>query len=249
MNEVKRVEAHGIISDLRAFAYTQSPGFAAGRQNGFEVAKAFYHVDSVPTEIRDKVSREMCKSAFGFTAFRVPGQRNKPGYTFMLSATVERTLPAMPTALLERLEPEIVEAYDGFNEIEEGALCEATSVELETSSYELGKITVSHKYGVTYAGDDIHEASDDNILFGVEGTFEDVCPLDSPEQAHKLFVPDPIPVGRITDPVENIVNNVGFWTIVDPFETRGPGQITSFRDAARKMIAITDILTTGELPG
>lgn len=254
MNEVKRVEAWGLIADLRNFGFEQSAGFAQGRQNGLEVTKAFYHQDPVPDELLEAtnphcaVSQEYCKSSFTYTAFRVPGKNRKPGYTFSLRSAVERSLSGMPDRILRCLSPNVIDYFDGFAELEEGALCEAQSTEFETSTYERGKITVSHKYAVTYTDEPVYETSDDEILFGVAGTFESIPYVESSDNAERLFVQEPIPYQRI-EGAENVATNLGFWTIVDPFQSRAHGQSVAFRDAARRMIAITQVLKSGELPG
>lgn len=254
MNEVKRIESWGLISDLRNFAFEQSSGFAQGRQNGVEMTKAFYHEDPVPDELLEAVtpglvvSREYCKSSFTFTAFRIPKTSKKPGYTFSLRAAVERSLPGMPNRILRLLSPRVIEYFDGFVDLDEGAICEAHSTEFESSTYERGKITVCHKYEVTYANEPVYETSDDEILFGVSGSFEPIPYLESNDNAHKLFIEDPIPYQKI-DGADNVATNLGFWAIVDPFESRSHGQFVTFRDAARRMIAITEVLAKGELPG
>lgn len=254
MNEVKRVEGWGLISDLRNFAFEQSVGFAQGRQNGVEVPKAFYHTDPIPDELLDPIRPELtvvpeyCKTSFMFTAFRVPGRNKKPGYTFSLRAAVERSLPGMPNRIMGLLSPEVIDYFDGFAEVEQGALCEAQSIEFETSTYERGKITVSHTYGVTYTDEQVYETSDDEILFGVSGTFEDIPPIESEGEADKLFIQEPIAYQRL-EGAENVITNVDFWSIVDPFETRSHGQSVTFRDAAARMIHIVDVIRTGDIPG
>jgi hypothetical protein len=247
MYEVKKVEAYGLLADLRNFACEQSTGFASGRQNGFEVTKNFYHVDPVPPAIADKVSPEMCKSAFGFEAFRVQGHRSKkPGYTYGIWASLERTLPAMPRHILSILPEDTLHDYGSFEELEEGALMEGARIDLEASTYELRQITVGHTYEITYAGDTIYSASDDDILFSEEGVFATVPSAESLDDTNLLYIPDKIDHEKIDGP-DNVPLNTEYWSIVDPYGVGGSRQIASYQSAAARIQTILQALRTGNI--
>ncbi len=248
MNEVKRVEAYGLIADIRAFACEQSPGFAAGRQDGYEVRQGFYHVDPVPQELleRELISPEMCKSVFDFEAFRIPGARRKPGYTFKLAASLERTLPGVPTHILSILPKDLLDSFDNFEEIEEGALSEESRSEFDTSTYELGRIVVSHHYNISYAGDKIFESSDDDILHAETGEFASIHPQESEHMVDTLYIRDPIQHESLPGP-DNVEVNKDYWSIVDPYNAQNRYQIASYRSAAERMRAIVQTLRTGEV--
>lgn len=247
--EVKRIEAQDLFTELRNFAYARSPGLRQGFQNGYEEQRAFYHIDPVPPEICDgdhyAVPREMAKSTFSFAAFSTPKIRKKRGFSFTLSAGIERTLDRLTPRQSSLIDDEIKEAYEGFDELEEGVLTEANTVEFDIASYAMREIQVTGRHTLSYRGNEIYAFSNDDILTGHEGVLATIPRVESEDGNPRLFVPHPIPHERL-EAVQNLEVNLGFWAIVEPFgETLDFG--TSWRSAAAQMRAIMHALETGEV--
>lgn len=249
MYSVKRVEAQDLLSELKTFALSRSPELHRGTDSGYEEQRTFYHDDPVPRSVAHgkryagRVMRELCKSTFGFAVFRTPPVRNKRSFSYMLSAEIERTLPVLDEKRLRLLSAEVLEAYDHFTEVEEGILTEATAIELETSDHELREIDVSQKYSLAYYGDTIYEATDADVLYGMAGTVERIAPIESVEHDDRLFIAEPIGHESLP-PVENVITNLGFWAIVEPFGV-SLDQGVDYRSAAVQMRAIMHTLRTG----
>jgi hypothetical protein len=244
MSHVTRAEAQGLLTDLKDFAFEQSPQFRDGTHAGFEVMKNFYHHDPLPFEARYELSPEMCKSTFTFTAFRMPGLKFKPAYNYLASAAVERSLPILPLHMLNAIAPSVRKVYDDFEEIEEGALCEESSTCMETSDHELREINRTMRYVLTYAGDTIYQATDQDILHGHQGEFVDVPEIENTDSTGKIFVPIRIEHERLSD-TDSILTDSHFWDLIEPLTEEGEDD--AFRAAATAMRSVVRILRTGEV--
>jgi|GEM_PF-3802789 len=245
MYEVKRVEAQDLLCELKGFAFRRSPGLRQSDQTGYEENRAFYHNDPLPASLTDRFSREICKSTFGFAIFQVPRVRNKRSFSYTLSAAIERTLPVLEDRHLRLLAPDILEEYGDFTELDEGALSEATAIELQTSDHELREISANQTYTLSYGDDIIYESSDGDVLYGVSGTFTDIAPIESEDNVDRQFVAAPIEHESLP-PAENVIANLGFWAIVEPFGSNFDQGI-SYRSAAQQMRGILHVLETGEV--
>ena len=244
MYQVKRVEAQSLLSDMKRFAFEQSPGFEDGVMSGYEVAKTFYHNDPRPAEIAHFMGKELCKSRFEFITYRLLPKKRKPAYCYSLSAGMERTIPGIPAALIDVIPDATRELYDDFEEVDEGALCETSKMTLETSDHELREITVNSTYGLEYAGDCIFEASTESILYPDIFTAMQVPPEESDDELSTIYLPERIQQEQL-EAVDNIVNNVAFWHVVEPLSMSM--EVDSYRKAATAMRGIVHALRTGEV--
>ena len=242
---VKRVVAQDLLSGLKAFAFAESPELQDGRQSGLEISKAFYFADPVPTEIAHKISRELCKTTFRFAAFTIPPLRHKRSFAYTVSASVERTLPVLESRHLALLDPATKEAYDDFEEIEEGALCEEISTEFDASDHQLGTLGSSFKYELSYAGDTIFSNQTEDVLYGAEGTFESIDPDESTDHASQHFVEEHISHEALPG-ADEVIANIGFWAMVGPLSADYE-QGVSYESAASQIKAILHSLQTGRL--
>lgn len=243
--EVKRVEAQSLLSDLKRFAFTRSPGLRVNEQCGYEENKAFYHDDPIPYELREKMGREMCKSSFGFSAFRTGHVRHKRAFDFVLSASIERTIPSLDQRRLDLIPPDVIETYDGFTELEEGALTEGSVVEFSINSHDFREIEVNQTYDLSYDGEAIYECSTEDVLYGFAGVMADIDPDESDDHSDQLYVPEPITRESLSA-ADNVITNIGFWALVEPFAIEFD-QGVGFRSAAAQVRAIMHALATGEV--
>jgi hypothetical protein len=242
---VKRVEAQGLLTDLKNFAFEESPGLKDGFDSGVEVTKTYIHDDPVPEAVYHKLGREMCSTTLNFALFRTPPVRNKRSFSYQLSARIDRTLPVISNHKLLLISPSIREAYDDFIEMEEGVARETSSIEFETSDHELREISVESEYRLSYAGDILFQANNKEILYGIEGEAAKIDPSESEDGLEVHFIPTAIKHEQLP-PADNVIANIGFWAIVEPFHTDFE-QGVNYRSAADQMRAIMHGIRTGEL--
>jgi hypothetical protein len=243
--EVKRVEAQELRSFLKAFAFEESPGLRQGFHDGYEVKKMFCHDDPAPIEAAQKFGHEVCNSSFGFAVFRIPPVRKKRSFAYTLSAEIERTIPHLNPYQFELVPKKVRKQYDNFEEIPESALTEVFTVELGTSDHELREIEVQQTYKLAYCGDSIFESTNEEMLYGSSGAFVDIDISESEDESDQHFILEPIKHERLK-PADNVITNIGYWAIVDPFKHEFD-QGTPYRSAAQQMRSIVHALRTGEV--
>lgn len=239
---VKRVEAIGLLAELKGFAFERSPSFRDNLVSGYEETRSFYFPDPVPRDLRHIMPQEVSKLVLSFGAFRVHPARNKPSYTYTLSATNERTLPDLPSHMRQVLSGETLAAYDNFDDLAEAALTEKTSVEIDASDHIPGEITTNHIYEMTYAGDVIHRLTEEDILFYNNGVSVTVPSVETVDNITKHFIGERIPHEAING-VDNVITGLGFQAIAESFEDMEG--IDSFRTGATRLRAIMQTLRTG----
>lgn len=242
--EVKRVEAQGLLTELKSFAFEQSPSLRSNDDLGFEITKSFYHDDPVPRDLISEIGREMCQSTFSFETFRTPPVKNKRSFAYTLGAQVERSLPNLSPMHLTMLDQDMLEFFSDMP-FEDGDLSEITAVRLSISDHEMRDIDVDQSYTITYQEDEICHRSTEDVLYSYTGTTAAIDPEESDDYIDKLFIAEPINHESLS-PAENVIINTGFWDIVEPF-SHNLDQGVSYGSAAQQIRAILRALRTGEV--
>ena len=143
------------------------------------------------------------------------------------------------------MDPEIVDAYKGFEEIDDGALSEATSIELTTSDHQIRQIDVSQEYAISYAGDIIYRNNSQDILYGNVCTIATIDRDESEDYLDKFVIPEAIDHEKLP-PAENVIANIDFWAIISPFRSHYEEGV-SFNSAATQMRKIIHTLRAGQM--
>ncbi len=241
MNRVKRVEAQGILSELKAFAFEGNEDFRNGALMAVETQKTF-HFPADPV-FRGTGDFPRQKSILTFQASRMGEKiRNHPAYVYDLSATAMRSVAYIPAMIFNELNEDEQEALET---IEEGALSEAYTTSFSASDHEIGEIEVVHSYSMMHRGDSFFDLSNMEVVNTNEGDLEDVPERETDDNSGMLFVADPIFAEQLPDQVDRLLNDLAFRAIVDPFCESPELSIANFRESAEQMRVIMDGLRNG----
>lgn len=248
MSKVKRVEARGVLRELKLFAFEGNHDFQQGLVTGVRMQKEF--VFPTAPIIRDDGGHDLPyqKTIVGFSAVRMGKVRNHNNYDYSIFATSERSITTIPEHILTRVMP-IDEDSDEFNELdalnlEDGELSESTTVTFDASDDNVGEILVSQSYEMSVDDHKIFEHSDNDIFYDTPGQFIEMPELESDYDSTKKFVVEPIPHERL--PIdEKIASEIAFRAILDPFFYQEYRAVIGFRDATERVRVIMDVMRNG----
>lgn len=241
MNRVKKVEALGILSELKAFAFEGNEDFKRGVLQAVEVQKTFHFPpDPVFANTGDAPRK---KSILTFQASRMGEKiRNHPAYVYDLAATAERTIGYIPFTIFDELEDEEQEA---LVEVEAGSLSEAYTVSFSTSNHEAGNIEVVHSYTMMCRGESFYNLSNMELVNTYDGMVERVPCDETDDMSGEMYLADEILAERLPEQADRVANELAFRAIVDPFKESPELGIATFRESVEQMRVIMDGLRNG----
>lgn len=246
MSEVKRVEAQGLLRELKDFAFASNEDFKDGRISGVEEQKAFYYPTTPILDEDGNLFTPYRKTTVGFSVDRQRNKiRNHHPYVYSFFTSSERSIHRIPEHIWNTLSEEADEDdLEHLKEIETDSLSESATLTLGTSDFEVGEISMSHSYDICVAGEPVYERSDDDLLYDVEGEYVDIPTIESDDNAEQLFV-EKVNTHEKLDTYSRILNEIAFHAIIDPFDTQDYEPIVHFRDAADRMRVIMEIMRHG----
>lgn len=239
----KRVSPRALLTELKSFAFEQSPGFADGSVTGYEVTKDFYFRDQVPLSFFKRVGREYRSTKFTFGAYRVIPDGHG-SYAYQLSTSVERSLPEIPPLLVPHISPKKLKACSKGDPAKTGTVREMLSTALNISDFESDEISIQNAYTLSYMGRTLVNRDADAFTLDAEGDFINIPTIESDNNDDSMFVHATIDHERI-DPVDGVLNSTNFWQLVEPLGVRM--EIDTFNAGARAMRTIMSALRTGEV--
>lgn len=241
MSRVKRAEAQGILSELKAFAFEGNEDFRNGALMAIETQKTFHFPpDPVFRGTGDFPHR---RSILTFQASRVGEKiRNIPAYVYDLSATAMRSIAYIPATIFDELDEDDRVALEV---VEAGALSEAYTTSFSASNHEIGEIEVVHSYTMMHRGDSFFGLSNMEVVNTNEGDLEDVPEEETIDSSGLLYIPDKISDEQLPDQVDRLLNDLAFRAIVDPFCDSPELGVANFRESVGQMRAIMDGLRSG----
>lgn len=249
MSIVKRVEAQGVLRELKDFAFEGNHDFQNGRIMTVESQKAFYYpMQEIVDDDTGEVSIPYQKTIVGFSAHRSPDKiRNHNPYVYSLFATSERSIEVIPDHIWKKISIEDEDNTDDeADEHDANAYNESTTVTFGTSDYESGEIQVNHSYDISVGDATIYDHDDTNIFYDISGIFVPTPTIESYNNTDKLFVQEPVGHARERLPaMDNILNEITFRAIIDPFSNDEYDMVIDFRDAANRMRVIMEIMRKG----
>ena len=241
MSRVKRVEAQGILSELKSFAFEGNADFRNGALTAIETQKTF-HFPPDPI-FRGTGNFPQRRSILTFQASRMGEKiRNNPAYVYDLSATAMRSIAYIPATIFNELDEDDQTALEV---VEEGALSEAYTTSFSASDHEIGEIEVVHSYTMMHRGDSFFGLNNMEVVNTNEGDLEDVPKRETDDNSGLLYIPDQIFDEQLPDPVERLLNDLAFRAIVDPFCESPELGVANFRESVRQMRVIMDGLRSG----
>lgn len=241
MSRVKRVEAQGILSELKAFSFEGNEDFRNGALPAVEVQKTFhFHPDPVFKGLGDAPRK---KAILSFQASRMGERiRNHPAYVYDLAATAERTIGFIPFTIFDELDEGEQEALET---VEAGSLSEAYTVSFSTSNHEVGNIEVIHSYRMMCRGESFYDLSNMELVNTYDGEIEEVPINGTDGTTEPMFIADEIQAERLGSQFDRLMNDMAFRAIIDPFRESPELGITSFRESVEQMRVIIDGLRNG----
>lgn len=239
----EKLEADGLLKDLKAFAFEGNRDFRDGRIIAVEQEKTFYH----PTEDRydddGMISQPLRSTTLSFYARRHRERvRHKPAYVYTLAATAARSIQHIPIHIFESLDED---TQDSLDEIDADSLTEAHTKTYGMSSYELGNIEVTHGYDMSYEGKTFFGTSSIDIVRTYHGDFVDVPAPETDDKTGVMFVEHPIEPEQLHGQFERLINDMAFRAIIDPFRQQDTRSMATFREASAQVYAILDGLRHG----
>jgi len=248
MSEVKRVEAMGVLRELKLFAFEGNRDFQNGAVAGVEMQKSFVFPTAPVIDHDGNQHIPYQKTVVGFRAGRMGKQRNHVLYDYAVYATSERSILYIPLHIMEQIlntddESDTIDEIDKID-FEDGEITESTTVSFDISDDEPRELNVSHDYEIAVNGTPVFEHSDNDIFYDVPGRMIDLPSIESKFGEEKRFVPEPIEHERL--PIdEHLLSEIAFRAILDPFFYKEYEAVISFRDAAERVRAIMDVMRSG----
>lgn len=243
MTRVKRIEAQGVLSELKSFAFEGNEDFRNGLLRGVEIDKTFYHPAEPEIDEYGSVFYPLKKTTLSFTANR-PAEhvRSHPVYVYSLAAAVEQTIRYIPHHIFNQFDDE---TQDTLEEIDAGDLSETLSVTYSTSSYEFGEIEETYAYELHHQGARIFLSNEEDFFYDGDGDYVDTPLIESDDYTGATFIPTPIEQDQLPDIGDRVLNDMAFRAIVAPFHEDAMLPVMRFRDNVGRMRAIMDNMRTG----
>ncbi len=245
MAGVKRVEANGLVADLKAFAFEGNDDFRNDLVMGVDIEKTFHHPVEPITDECGEIFQAYRRTTLSFSAHRLrEKQRSRPAYVFNLAATAERSIHFIPPHIFNNLDEDTQEQ---LSEIDEDGLAESYTTTFNTWSYDLGEIESTKRYAMTYWGEPFVDSDDVDVVYDNENTMIDVPEIETDDHSGMLFVPDEVMHEQLATPADRLINELAFRAIIDPFFNMDDpqAQAVTFRETAARMRAIMDGLRHG----
>lgn len=241
MNRVKRIEAQGILSELKAFAFEGNEDFKNGALPAVEVQKTF-HLPP-PPEFRGSGNYPLRKCVLSFQASRMGEKiRNHPAYVYDLAVTAERTIGFIPFTIFDELDDDEQTALEI---VEEGSLSESYVTSFSTSNHEVGNIEVIHSYLLAHRGNTFFDINNMEVVNTYDGDMEVVPANEMDDKSGSLYVADEILAEQMPSQFDRLMNDLAFRAIVDPFRASPELGVSTFRESVAQMRVIMDGLRNG----
>ena len=242
MDGVKRIEAKGLISELKTFAFEGNQDFRNGLVRGLDITKTYHLPTSLEMDQDDEVYYPHKSVTLSLSAHRENGKiRNHPPYYFSLAATAARNIRVIPPHIFNELKPK---KQRRLADIEADNLSEAHTTTFSTSSYEQGEIEVSHEYAMSYADKPFFYRSGHDLLMESSGEFIKVPDIETCDKSGYQYAAEVVEQEQLPSVADRLINHLAFQAIINPFELEDVS-IYSFRDATERMRIIMDIMRKG----
>lgn len=248
MSEVKRVEARGVLRELKLFAFEGNRDFQQGYVRSVEMQKSFVFATQPVQDPDGSIDIPYQKTIVGFQAHRMGKVRNHNNYDYMIQATSERSIPRIPRHIMNKLLSEEYES-DAIEQIEQAdpddaELTEAKTITFVVSDDTIGQIDVSQSYEISVNDEQLFEHSDNDIFYDTPGEIIEMPLRECEDDRTERFIVEPITHERL--PIdEKIASEIAFRAILSPFVYTEYQAVIDFRDAAERIRVIMDVMRNG----
>lgn len=243
MSEVTNRQNYQLLRNLKDFAFEGNTDFRHGLVDSVRTQKEYMfdkHIDLTTDSMQHKIL------ALGFLAFRHHEihAKNKPGYSYEIFCSSERTISEVPLYIFDKMEEEEQEA---IAEIDADSLTESICTTYSISNYEEpGPIETDLSYAIRQCDEEVYSKSSTEIIYNsqADSSLVTIPMAESDFGSTKLYIPNHIEHESIDELGDRVINELAFRAIINPFDMDDT-TLNNFDIASSRMRAIVAVMQHG----